>query len=704
MSDWRSRALIGVTMVVIAPLSARLASTAAPDKKPGSAPLAQAVAATTTPAGPVDLTNPMKARAVAAEESRLEFRRTLCGFLKLYANVHDTVNPSPSVLANTSPDCSDPSEGSVEAMIAIVPDPVRTHLALRFDRAIDDLGGTSQNLGWRFDKAWLPWPNTDTPPASRFQDKYIDDAMQDTREEQPGLLLFRNADQRSTGSTAALKPLVVLVVGDTPTGGINRKQFRLAVEAWRSLHTAPPISCSDADPACKVKPQRMLVLGPSFSGSVSSLNGLISEAFATASPNLVNATSKGNAGNAKACPSPVSISIASGTITSGAELGGLWDLDGACRSQVNVDPVTFSADVIYTRNHLLRFLYDRLPQTGDPVAELNEEESQFGAQTVQTEWTELETLMGSPVPANAMLAAKRKLAIDRQKRLLALVGKRRPPLQFTFPRGISLLRNAYERNGILGFGHGSAADTPKTQLQLDLQEDPGSGDAVPEFSGEQGASSMESRMAQIAATLEKDKVSVAVLTATDVLDTIFVARYLRAHAPSVTVVILDADLLLLRGGTDVSLDGVYVVSPYPLIPRNGLWSADQRGPASEISLPTSDDPEIPLTSMPILSVSQGDEGISNAHEVSPLRWRLGKLRLQRRPGSLRLEGSPGLQGPVPLVPGVRATHLHSRQLVKRLQAEAAPLAFRHRPRRLPAHLARRHRPAQIRSGKLQRRI
>ena len=94
MSDWRSRALIGVTMVVIAPLSARLASTAAPDKKPGSAPLAQAVGDTTNPAGPVDLTNPMKARAVAAEESRLEFRRTLCGFLKLYANVQDTVNPS----------------------------------------------------------------------------------------------------------------------------------------------------------------------------------------------------------------------------------------------------------------------------------------------------------------------------------------------------------------------------------------------------------------------------------------------------------------------------------------------------------------------------------------------------------------------------------------------------------------------------------
>src|SRR6185312_13299782 len=64
-------------------------------------------------------------------------------------------------LGKTS-DCgnSQAPDGGTEFMIATLPDPTRTHLALFFDRLVDAIEQGIQDSGYLFDRALMPW---DTP-------------------------------------------------------------------------------------------------------------------------------------------------------------------------------------------------------------------------------------------------------------------------------------------------------------------------------------------------------------------------------------------------------------------------------------------------------------------------------------------------------------------------------------------------------------
>lgn len=621
MAIWANRLVLGAAVVVMAPLTARITLSPGSGSENSSgasvgkrqvnaldsrAPRAQEASAPAgQDGGAVDTLGPQGAARIAKLETGREFRETLCGFLEPYGG------STPQEAAEQL--CTNPPEGKVDAMIAILPDPVHTHLALRFDRAVDDLQNTAQQLGWLFHRAWLPWPEAQTDNKTlRFQQREVDGAMLKMQEQQPGLLLFRRG--------SAARPLVVLVVGDTPTAGVNTAQFQAAVRVWMGLHAGLPPCGGAACPPGTVR--RMQVLGPSFTGSVDSLQTLLRD-------NIEELTVHGTQ-----CPdAPLSIDVASGTMTSNDKLG---SLTGLFQCGISTAAVSFAADTSYVRSYLLRFLDGRLHPNTSKVAELSEDESGFGA-SVGTELLpkvklQLQALEksrrgtstksatcpdrnadgepgdcaaggdASAAPnGEAGQVSAQMLAdeIARQQNLesfLADFQARRGDLRLKFPRGISLLRQAYAQNGILGFG-GGATNSPRTELQLNLQEHARDDDAVLPFAGSQSAASMESRMAQLAATLEQKQVEVAVLSATDVLDDIFVARYLKAHAPGVTVVILDADVLFLRGGTDASMEGIYVVSPYPLIPQNVAWSRDAGNP---------------LGDMPTLPPSQGDKGTANA--------------------------------------------------------------------------------------------
>ncbi len=132
-----------------------------------------------------------------------------------------------------------------------------------------------------------------------------------------------------------------------------------------------------------------------------------------------------------------------------------------------------------------------------------------------------------------------------------------------FPREISSLRKAYEQNSIVGFG--STSNSPRTQLSLSEAEDThDDDDTVATFSGEQSTLAMETEMSLIATKLSSERYDVVLLSATDMLDEIFVARYLQQHAPKLTVIVEDADLMFLRSGEDAGLNDLYVATPWPL--------------------------------------------------------------------------------------------------------------------------------------------
>jgi hypothetical protein len=182
---------------------------------------------------------------------------------------------SPAVQSETSSkacpadsiDIPGPQRAYTHVVIALLPDPVHTNLALFFDRQIDALQQGAQDNGWVFDEAKMPWDNKDHPESSDLRLRKLAEASQNRVEQQPGFLIFHHAP--NPDGSMSRERLLVFVVGETPTGGVEKQQFRNAVAITRQLFRDPPNSLGEHlhDP--------LLILGPTFSGSLSSLSQLL---------------------------------------------------------------------------------------------------------------------------------------------------------------------------------------------------------------------------------------------------------------------------------------------------------------------------------------------------------------------------------------------------------------------------------------------
>ena len=100
-------------------------------------------------------------------------------------------------------------------VVAIVPDPVHTHLALYFDRTIDTIEEALQDDGYIFYQAIVPWDQETHPESDDFTLRLTAKRYQGGKEHLPGVMLFR-----PSGDLYAPKdPLIVMLVGENPTGG-----------------------------------------------------------------------------------------------------------------------------------------------------------------------------------------------------------------------------------------------------------------------------------------------------------------------------------------------------------------------------------------------------------------------------------------------------------------------------------------------------
>ena len=48
-------------------------------------------------------------------------------------------------------------QSKIKFVIASLPDPVHTHMALQFDRSIETIQSSAQANGYLFSRAWMPW-------------------------------------------------------------------------------------------------------------------------------------------------------------------------------------------------------------------------------------------------------------------------------------------------------------------------------------------------------------------------------------------------------------------------------------------------------------------------------------------------------------------------------------------------------------------
>jgi hypothetical protein len=176
--------------------------------------------------------------------------------------------------------------GQVFTLIATVPDPNKSDFDAYFDQEIDSIRGAARSAKFMPDRFSLQWkdasPDTDADldldldlaaeppkgtgkpqggPADRYRLKHHED---DAAERLPGLMLFRRPARRADPTAApAVDLLVVLLVGETPTEGINRRALKAALTLSDQLRS-PARASHD-------------LLAPFFSSSTTSLHLALEE-------------------------------------------------------------------------------------------------------------------------------------------------------------------------------------------------------------------------------------------------------------------------------------------------------------------------------------------------------------------------------------------------------------------------------------------
>lgn len=403
----------------------------------------------------------------------------------------------------------------VQFIIALLPDPAHTQLNLFFDRGIETIQQAAQVQGYNFDRATMPWDSEQHPESPDFEKREKEAAANSAREAFPGLMIFRPATGDS-GTGASSGALFVLVVGETATAGVRKDQFANALQIVKEIRepSQSPAVCS-----ARAVSSPLFILGPTFSGSLYSLNKNLRLAG-----DFVQSSQ---------------VYVFSGTLRGSRPRQTFEDA-----APPNVHFVAFQEGEDRVIQKFMEFAVDR-GYCPDEIAILSEDETAYGSSGATPG---AQTALSSN-PSNAQAACKS--SADQSV------------VSLQFPRGISQFRSAYEK--YLRTQPAQPASQGKAVLPLDLEATGSEDESVPSYAKIQFPLSQEAVMLGIITRLHVSHPKLIVLRASDPVDELFLARYLRQNYPQGRVVVTAPDLLLSRED-DALLHGVLGINAYPLDP------------------------------------------------------------------------------------------------------------------------------------------
>ncbi len=148
-------------------------------------------------------------------------------------------------------------------MIVLIPDPVDSHLARDYDIYLSAFRDALGSMRYQLDRFEMPWPLFDEDDRRELPAKWspqeaerLEDHLTRFRRT-PGVMVFSDPKlQRGSKNRRRPREIVAYLVGETPTWGIQRKAFDVALrEIAARRGSRKPLG----------------ILGPTYSGSVSSL-------------------------------------------------------------------------------------------------------------------------------------------------------------------------------------------------------------------------------------------------------------------------------------------------------------------------------------------------------------------------------------------------------------------------------------------------
>jgi hypothetical protein len=428
--------------------------------------------------------------------------------------------------------------GKIEYVIALVPDPVHTHLSLFFDRSIEAIQQGAQRHNYIFARATLPWDDQQHVESTDYTLREGQKEFERTKGASPGLMIFRKAEMPDS------KPyLFIFVVGETPTAGIHKDQFQNALKAMRQIS-------NDGSLVAKIP---LAILGPTFSGSLYSLEEVLED---KRSPNLKSSE----------------LLVFSGTVSSSMAVD--WFNGKREHKMPQLLFKTFQAGDQYALSQFVCYVTKTGYEAHD-VAVLSESETAYGSSLSLASSSSVQASVpqgqncrdptshcGSEKKPPGDLPCVRDWDIER-KELIRLY----------FPRDISQLRSAYQQSLLLTEAGSDKRVAPPLTLPLNLEDTGSEEDSVATFAHRQTPLSQEAVLLGIVTSLKKHAAKFVVIQASNPLDQLFLSRFFRKVYAGVRIVTIGADLLFQREKEDASLRGILALTPYSLLPGADDYAA-----------------------------------------------------------------------------------------------------------------------------------
>jgi len=400
-----------------------------------------------------------------------------------------------------------PSSPEMFSIVATVADPSHTHMALFLDQQTEAIERSVQDAGWDFAAQWLPWIDRFEGNESDITLRRDQRRVQRDQEELPGILVFRSSADNDK-NTFPDQALFVFLVPETVTGGVNGPAFHAA------MHLANMLSQK-----ANGKGQNAVgLLGPSFSGSFSSLS------------KLVRAT------RAEADFPAISDTVYGGTVSN-------QDYATAFAHETKKD---FHGGILNSFDNQ-RALCTVLGKyhLDDRAAVIREDEG----------------------------GLQRSIGPDPKHSVPCLLQT------YVFTREISHLRNAYQDVG--GDAAKDPYLDQPGRVNFSIR-DPNSGeDSIPTFSESQTPLTQDTILSSITDELNRQHIHAVFISVTNPLDALFLLQALHAACPDIRVFIEGPNVLYVAAAQREALGGALFLSPYPMFFEGDDWLECTKGQTLE---------------------------------------------------------------------------------------------------------------------------
>ncbi len=467
-----------------------------------------------------------------------------------------------------------PAAKAEKCLVATLPDPVdAANLSYTYDRYLDGIQRAMEAAGYVLDRFDMPWLDKDLTAAAGPSPA---GASEPRFRREPGRLLFRSA---TPGATIVPPAALVFVVGETPTAGLHKAAFSQAVKEFTA-------SCADGAAGS------IPVLGPSFSGSESSLHALL---VAHASRRFEVITGSATA-------------IHAGALTAGTQA---------------TFKATLAADVD-ARNHFLMNLADR--ERSRVVQRLRQLLEPLGLSTIEDRTkvallVEANTSYGHEAVRGGQAARKVACPLPPDSPLVECIPETIDLIRLPFPLHIASLRGAARDAAQSPSAKPEIVPGRQALTDLNLRDAPAARTVLPLASRTETAS-IEIVLSTLLKTLEKEHVRYIGLVATDVQDRIFLSQQIRHHLPNSVLFMFSTDLLYLHPDANVDLRGAQVVTSYPLFSENQDWTPSASGPTARLLFPTHTTQGVYNAALALLGLqtSMQEYGYPLDSDKSPPLW------------------------------------------------------------------------------------